>query len=70
MTKCKCTSLWIKACVLNDTSPVWVGWSEPAYLGEVAHYVEAFGVVLGHDIEEEGICVVVQGLVIQEALGQ
>lgn len=40
------------------------------YLGEVAHYVEALGVVLCHDVEEEGVCVIVQRLVVQETLGQ
>lgn len=39
-------------------------------LGEVAHDVEALAVILGHDVEEEGVCVIVQRLVVQEALGQ
>lgn len=38
------------------------------YLGEVAHYVEAFGVVLRHYIEKERVRVIVQGFVIQETL--
>lgn len=41
-----------------------------ADLGEVAHNVEALAVVLRHHIEEEGVCVIVQRLVVQEALGQ
>ena len=32
--------------------------------------MEAVGVVLGHDVEEEGVSVVVEGLVIQEQFGQ
>lgn len=40
------------------------------YLGEVADNVEAFAVVLCHYVEEEGICVIVEGLVVQEALCQ
>lgn len=41
-----------------------------ADLGEVAHDVEAFAVVLRHYVEEEGVCVIVQCLVVQETLGQ
>lgn len=41
-----------------------------AHLGEVAHDVEALTVVLRHDVEQEGVCVVVQRLVVEEALGQ
>lgn len=40
------------------------------YLGEVAHDVEALAVILGHDVEEERVRVVVQSLVVEEALGQ
>lgn len=40
------------------------------HLGEVAHDVEAFAVVLRHDVEEEGVCVIVQRLVVKETLGQ
>lgn len=32
--------------------------------------MEALGVVLRHDIEEEGVCVVVQGLMVQKAFCQ
>lgn len=41
-----------------------------ADLGEVAHDVEAFAVILRHHVEEEGVCVVVQCLVVQKTLGQ
>lgn len=41
-----------------------------ADLGEVAHNVEAFAVILCHHVEEEGVCVIVQCLVVEEALGQ
>lgn len=41
-----------------------------AHLGEVAHDVEALAVILCHDIEEEGICVIVQCLVVEKTLGQ
>lgn len=40
------------------------------HLGEVAHDVEAFAVVLCHDVEEEGVRVIVQSLVVEETLGQ
>ena len=39
-------------------------------LGEVAHEVAALAVVLGQHVEEEGLNVVVEGLVVQEQLGQ
>lgn len=41
-----------------------------SHLGEVAHNVEALAVVLRHDVEEERVCVIVQGLVVEETLGQ
>lgn len=41
-----------------------------ADLGEVAHNMEALAVIFGHHIEEEGVCVVVQCLVVEETLGQ
>lgn len=41
-----------------------------AHLGEVAHDVEALAVILRHDIEEEGVCVIIQRLVVEETLGQ
>lgn len=40
------------------------------YLRKVSHYVEAFEVILCHYIEEERVCVVIQGFVVQETLGQ
>lgn len=40
------------------------------YLREISHYVESFGVVFGHYIEEEWISVIVEGFVVQEALGK
>lgn len=40
------------------------------YLGEVANEVATFAVVLGQDVEKEGLHVVVEGLVVQEQLGQ
>lgn len=40
------------------------------YLGEVAHEMAALAVVLREDVEEERLHVVVQGLVVQEQLGQ
>ena len=47
----------------------WAGRSR-AYLGEVADQVAALAVVLGEHIEEEGLHVVVQRLVVQKQLGQ
>lgn len=41
-----------------------------ACLGKVAHNVEAFEVIICHYVEEERICVVIQGFVVQETLGQ
>jgi hypothetical protein len=41
-----------------------------ADLGEVAHNVEAFAVILCHHVEEEGVCVIVQRLVVKETLSQ
>lgn len=41
-----------------------------ADLGEVAHNMEALAVILRHHVEEEGVCVIVQCLVIEETLGQ
>lgn len=38
------------------------------HLREVAHYMEAFGVVLCHYVEEERVCVVIQRLVVEETL--
>ena len=40
------------------------------YLREVADDVEAVGIVLSHDVEEEGVRVVVEGLVVQEQFSQ
>lgn len=39
-------------------------------LGEVAHNVKALAVILRHDIEEEGVRVIVQCLVVEKTLGQ
>lgn len=41
-----------------------------ADLGEVAHDVEALAVIFRHYIEKEGVCVIVQCLVVEETLGQ
>lgn len=40
------------------------------YLRKVSHYVEAFRVILRHDIEEERVCVVIQSFVVQETLSE
>ena len=40
------------------------------HLGEVADDVEALAIILCHDIEEEGICIIVQCLVVEETFGQ
>lgn len=40
------------------------------YLGEVADEVATFAVVLGQDVEKEGLHIIVEGLVVQEQLGQ
>ena len=40
------------------------------HLGEVADHAAAVGVSLGHDVEEEGFHVIVEGLVIEEELRQ
>lgn len=40
------------------------------YLGEVANEVTTFAVVLGQDVEEEGLYIVVEGLMVQKQLGQ
>lgn len=40
------------------------------YLRKVANYMEALGVILSHYIEQEGVCVVVQGLVVQKTFCQ
>ena len=46
-----------------------LGASRP-YLGEVADEVASLAVILGQDVEKEGFHIVVEGLVIQEQLGQ
>ena len=43
------------------------GWP---YLGEVADEVATFAVILGQDVEKEGLHIIVEGLVVQEQLGQ
>ena len=40
------------------------------YLREVADQVATFVVILGQDVEKEGLHIVVEGLVVQEQLGQ
>lgn len=40
------------------------------YLGEVTDKVATFAVVLGEDIEKEGLDIIVEGLVVQEQFGQ
>lgn len=40
------------------------------YLWKVAYNMEAFGVILCHYVEEEGVCVIVQCFVVQETLGK
>ena len=40
------------------------------HLGEVSDYMKAIVVILCHDIEEEGVSVIVEGLVVQEQLCQ
>lgn len=40
------------------------------YLRKISHYVEAFRVIFGHYIEEEWVSVIVEGFVVQEALGK
>lgn len=46
------------------------GFSCAANLREVADDVEAKGVIFCHDVEEEWIRVVVEGLVVEKQLGQ
>ena len=40
----------------------------PTHLREVPHQVEPQGVKCDHDVKEEGICVIVQGVAVQEEL--
>lgn len=40
------------------------------YLGEITNEVAAFAVVLGQDVEKEGLHIIVEGLVVQEKFGQ
>lgn len=40
------------------------------YLGEVADKMATFVVILGEDVKKEGLHVIVEGLVVQEELGQ
>lgn len=46
-----------------------MGESQP-YLREVTNKVATFAVVLGEDVEKEGLHIVVEGLVVEEQLGQ
>lgn len=43
--------------------------SQP-YLREVTDEVAAFAIVLSEDVEKEGLHIIIQGLVVQEQLGQ
>lgn len=43
--------------------------SQP-YLREVTNKVATFAVVLGEDVEKEGLHIIVEGLVVEEQLGQ
>lgn len=44
--------------------------SREEYLREVTDEVAAFAIVLSEDVEKEGLHIIVQGLVVQEQLGQ
>lgn len=46
-----------------------MGESQP-YLREVTNKVATFAVVLGEDVEKEGLHIIVEGLVVEEQLGQ
>lgn len=50
----------------------FLGWwaTSRTYLGEVADQVATFAVVLGKNVEQERLHVVIQGLVVQKKLGQ
>lgn len=41
-----------------------------SYLGEVANEVATLAVILGQDVEKEGLHIIVEGLVVQEKFGQ
>lgn len=41
-----------------------------SYLREVANQVATFVVILGQDVEKEGLHIIVEGLVVQEQLSQ
>ena len=43
-------------------------WLLSPHLGEIADNVASLCVVLAHDVEEEGVSIVVESLVIQEQL--
>lgn len=61
-SKCSTTITWGSSLLLTGASGL--------YLGEIANKVAAFAVVLRQDIEKEGLHVVVEGLVVEEQLGQ
>lgn len=46
-----------------------MGASQP-YLREVTDKVATFAVILGEDVEKEGLHIIVEGLVVQKQLGQ
>ena len=52
------------------TAAIYIITLQVLYLGEVSDYVETEQVVLSHDVEEEGIRVIVESLVIQKQFCQ
>ena len=42
----------------------------PTHLGEIANYMEAILVPFCHDVEQEGVCIVVESLVVQKEFGK
>ena len=60
---------WYGALGSGRLASEWAG-RRRAYLGEVPDQVAALAVILGEHVEEEGLHVVVQGLVVQKQLGQ
>lgn len=43
---------------------------EESDLGEVSNHMTSSGIAFGHDVEQEGLDVVVESLVIQEEFGK
>lgn len=58
--------VWLKTRWIFDGAAEGKREWKPHYLGEVADKVAAFAVVLGEDVEKEGLHIVVEGLVVQE----